>query len=496
MIALLLAAAFVDAFWARDLGALTRELAEDPSRGEERMFFDDLLRLTTCSPLEKLQEQTPLRVLVRVEEARRFAPGTLWDDVQKAGFFKLTPWNPDDDKLLRWPDEKERWPNETLLVPEMPWQCLHAKKGTGPLPLLQPALLRSLPPEVAARAIYERAVLRYRQGALEGIAEIDPALLTSDLRFAARFLRLEAGVDGPDGWADLARAWPHPAIAMRAAQRLFETKQYVELVQLPAPEPKASAMLRHVFILRGLAFHAIRRDRDMVQAFAAAFAQPGTDKDVEPLRALAIQALAKEPFDSRLVARVATSVNGGLEQLAHQALAAGNYDTAMAAAQRLADDPDLRWRSQGLVLVGETAFRSGDVEKTFATFARIFEPAQKLGGFRDPAAVQLAQALVVTDAQRGDPARGRALASELDAVRRLVRLKAVPQIDELLTAVRRAAVQKGEQPVALGEVTVTVTPPPPSPPKIEIELPEPRSLLAIPAQDGTLRDWFDDRGSP
>jgi hypothetical protein len=214
------------------------------------------------------------------------------------------------------------------------------------------------------------------------------------------------------------------------------------------------------------------------------------------LRALAIQALAKQPFDTQAVARIASPVNPALEQLARQAMAAGNFATAAAAAQRLADDPDPRWRGQGLVLVGEAAFRTGDVERTSAAFAHIFEPAQKLGTYRDPTALQLAQALVVTDAQRRAPATARALASELDALRRLVHLKAVPQIDELLTAARRAAVERGEQPVALGEVTVGLTPATPPAPKIEIELPEPRSLLAIPAHDGSLRAWFDDRGTP
>ena len=45
MIALvLLLAPFVDAFWARDLGTLKRELVEHPS-AERRLLFDDLLRL-------------------------------------------------------------------------------------------------------------------------------------------------------------------------------------------------------------------------------------------------------------------------------------------------------------------------------------------------------------------------------------------------------------------------------------------------------------------
>ena len=68
MIALVLVLApFVDAFWARDLGSLQRELVENPS-AEHRLLFDDLLRLTTCNKLEKVGEADPLRALVRVEE--------------------------------------------------------------------------------------------------------------------------------------------------------------------------------------------------------------------------------------------------------------------------------------------------------------------------------------------------------------------------------------------------------------------------------------------
>src|SRR5207245_2914161 len=70
----LLLAPFVDAFWARDLGTLKRELVEHPS-AERRLLFDDLLQLTPCNKLEKINEPAPLRALVRVEEARRGARG-------------------------------------------------------------------------------------------------------------------------------------------------------------------------------------------------------------------------------------------------------------------------------------------------------------------------------------------------------------------------------------------------------------------------------------
>jgi hypothetical protein len=238
------------------------------------------------------------------------------------------------------------------------------------------------------------------------------------------------------------------------------------------------------------------RDPEMLEAVFAAFSQPGPEQGLEPLRALAIQALAKKPFDAKALGRVASPLNSAIERLARQAMEAGNVEAASAAAQRLADDPDPRWRGKGLALTGEAAFRAGDLERTGDAFAHIFEPAQKLAAHRDPAALQLAHALVVTQAERRDAAAGRTLIGQLDTLRARVHLKALPLVDGLLTAAREVVVERGEQPVALGEVTVGLSPAPPPAPKIEIELPEPRSLLAIPAQDGSLRAWFEVGGAP
>ena len=496
MIALLLLAAVpvVDAFWARDLGALSRELAEDRGTGEERMLFDDLLQLTTCAPLKPLAEPSPLRQLVRAEEARRGAQGTLWQDVLRKDFFRRLPSNPDLRSALRWPDEAERWPGETLLVSAPQWRCEGAKPGAGPVPLLGAELLRSLPPEAAARAAYERAVLRYRQGALDGIAAIDPALLPDALRKPAQFLRLEAGIDDPEGWLPLARDWPAPAIVLRAAQRLFDTRRHAELAQLSAL-PGTTAMHRHLLFLRALSLHALERDDDMLDPLFAAFDLEGPGQGLEPLRALAVATLARQPFDAKKLARAGLPEAPALDQLARQAMASGNFATARTAAEKLAAELDPRWRGQGLALAGEVDWRAGDGGSASAAFARIFEPAQKLGVYRDPAALQLAQALVVVQAERRNTAVGRRLASQLTALVAQVHLKAVPQAQALLTATREAAVERGEQPVALGEVSVGVLPAPPPAPRIDLDLPEPVSLLAIPAQDGSLRAWFDRGGA-
>ncbi|TMA45627.1 MAG: hypothetical protein E6J82_01625 [Deltaproteobacteria bacterium] len=164
---LLLLTPFLDAFWERDLGALHRELQENRT-GEQRELFADLLRLVSCDPLDKLAEPDPLRAMVRVEEARRGAPDTIWSDVLRDDFFRRTVWNPDARNALLWPDEEERWPGEVLRVGPVPSNCRKAAKGAGPLPLLTPELVKALPPEPAARAAYERAILLWRKGSTEG----------------------------------------------------------------------------------------------------------------------------------------------------------------------------------------------------------------------------------------------------------------------------------------------------------------------------------------
>ena len=69
-------------------------------------------------------------------------------------------------------------------------------------------------------------------------------------------------------------------------------------------------------------------------------------------------------------------------------------------------------------------------------------------------------------------------------------------MEALIASVRDSPPERGEQRLALGEVAVVRPPEAPPVPAVQVDLPEPRSLLAIPAPDGTLRDWFDTRGAP
>lgn len=495
VIALLVAAMpFVDAFWSRDLGALARDLAEDPAAGEEHLLFQDLLQLATCAPLPPLREPSPLRELVRAEEARRGARATVWDDLLRKDFFRRMPLNPDLRSALRWPDETERWPQEVLLVAEPHWNCPGAKLASDPLPMLKRDSIRSLPPDAAARAVYERVLLRYRQGRLEDAADIDPALVPRSLQLAARFLRLEDGVDPAEGWVALAQEWPEPAIVLRAAEHLFDEGRYAEVaaLQLEGTTP----MHRHFLVLRAFSLRALGREADALEPLLAALAIGPLPSDYEPLRAQALTLLARRPFDAALLARAGVPMPSALDQVARQAIAAGKLETARLAAAQLAAEPDPRWRGQGIALAGEVAWRERDVERATAAFGRIFDPKEKLGVYRDPSALLLAQALVVREADRVDARAAARLSAQLTQVVSHVHLKSVPQAEALLAAAHRAVVERGEQPVALGEVSVEVTPGLPAAPKIEIDLPEPVSLLAIPAPDGSLRAWFDRGGPP
>ena len=500
--ALLLLAPFLDAFWARDLGALHRDLLENRS-GERRALFDDLLRLATCERLETPETPDPLRALVRAEEARRGTPGTIWDDVLRADFFRRAVWNPGGGDVLRWPDEEERWPGEVLLVDPPPWKCAKAAKGAGALALLTPALLTELPPEPRARVAYERAVLLWRKGSTEGAAALDVALLPEPLRRPARFLRLEGKVDPPDGFIALAAEWPELAVTTRAAAELLRQRRHEDVVLLTdaIALPKESVraeMFRSLLWTRALALQALGRDDDMLEALARAQALPGSVAGREAIRALAMSALARRPADPALLERFSgvAGLDAAWLELAQRALAAGNLRTAREAATRLQRIGDARWRAAGLAMSGEIGWISGEAGSARDAFDQLFAPGWRAAerGPRDQAALRLAHALVLAEAER--PGERGPLEAQLGWVRDRLPARDAAQIEGLLAALREAPPERGEQRVALGEIEVVRAPEPPPPPAAVLDLPEARSLLAIPAPDGTLHAWFDSRGAP
>ena len=497
----LLLAPFGDAFWARDLGALHRELQENRT-GAQRELFDDLLRLTTCDKLEKLAQPDPLRALVRVEEARRGTPETIWTDILRADFFRRAVWNPDEKNALIWPDEEEHWPGEVLKVGPLRSDCRKARNGPGALPLLTPELLKALPAEPAARAAYARAVLLWRKGSAEGAAAVDIAQLDGSLRLPARFLRLEAKLDPPEGWIALAAEWPQLAVVTRAAWELLrerrheEVARFTETLDLPK-DPARSEMVRSILWVRAVALQALGRDEEMLEVLARAQSVPGAAKGRDALRALAMSALARQSADPerlREFSGVAGPHAAWLE-LAHRALAAGNLRTAREAALRLQQVREPRWRAEGLAVAGEIGWVSGEITATQAALQQLFSPGWRASdrGPRDSAALRLAHAMVLTEAESGG--RRAELQSQLAWLREQLPARDAAQVEALLASLREAPPDSGEQRLALGEVDVVRPPEPPPEPAVLLDLPEPRSLLAVPTADGSLHDWFDSGGA-
>jgi len=347
-------------------------------------------------------------------------------------------------------------------------------------------------------------VLTWRKGKIESAAAIDVARLDPSLRPGARFLRLEANVDPPDGWIALAAELPGLATATRAIAELYRQKRHEEVVRLSEavalPRDAASAdMVRSILWFRALSLQALDRDADMLATLAEARALPGSAQGRDAMRALAMSALARHPADPTLLERFsgASGLDSAWLELAHRALGAGNFRTARDAAERLQQIRDPRWRAEGLALAGEIGWVSGDVKATRAAFDQLFAPGWRAveRESRDLAAIELAHAMVLTAADRGAGSIGE-LQSQLASLRDRLPARDAAQVEALIASVRDSAPERGEQRLALGEVAVVRPPEAPPVPAVQVDLPEPRSLLAIPAPDGTLRDWFDTRGAP
>jgi hypothetical protein len=216
------------------------------------------------------------------------------------------------------------------------------------------------------------------------------------------------------------------------------------------------------------------------------------------MRAMAMSTLARQPADAAALERFSgiAGLDAAWVELARRALAAGNLKTARDAAQRLQEVRDPRWRAAGLALAGEIGWATGETRVTRAALEQMFAPGWRNAERepRDLAALQLAHAMVLTEADRG---QGRAeLELQLKWLRERLSARDAAQVEALLSSLREIPPDQGEQRVALGLVDVVRPPEPPPAPAVVADLPEPRSLLAIPAPDGTLKDWFESRGAP
>jgi len=384
----------------------------------------------------------------------------------------------------------------------VPSNCRKAAKGAGPLPLLTPELVKALPPEPAARAAYERAILLWRKGSTEGAAAVEVQRLHPSLRRATQFLRLEAKLDPPEGWLPLVAEWPQLAVVTRASAELLRQRRYEEVVdltasiELPADATRAE-MVRAILWARAVALQSLGRDKEMLEVLARARSLPGKGKGQEAIRALAMSALARQPADpARLEPFIGVAGrDAAWTELAQRALAAGNLQTARDAALQLQTASDPRWRAQGLALAGEIGWASGEVKETQAALERLFTQRLRVAEreSRDSAALQLAHAIVLREAEGGT--HRDALKSQLAWLRERLPTRDAAQIEALVTSLQPAP-DEGEQRLALGRIDVVRTPEPPPEPAVLLDLPEPASLLAIPGPDGALHDWFEARGPP
>ena len=370
------------------------------------------------------------------------------------------------------------------------------------MPLLTPELVKALPPEPAARAAYERAILLWRKGSTEGAAAVEVQRLHPSLRRAAQFLRLEAKLDPPEGWLPLVAEWPQLAVVTRASAELLRQRRYEEVVdltasiELPADATRAE-MVRAILWARAVALQSLGRDKEMLEVLARARSLPGKGKGQEAIRALAMSALARQPADpARLEPFIGVAGrDAAWTELAQLALAAGNLQTARDAALQLQTASDPRWRAQGLALAGEIGWASGEVKETQAALERLFTQRLRVAEreSRDSAALQLAHAIVLREAEGGT--HRDALKSQLAWLRERLPTRDAAQIEALVTSLQPAP-DEGEQRLALGRIDVVRTPEPPPEPAVLLDLPEPASLLAIPGPDGALHDWFEARGPP
>jgi len=488
--ALLAATSFADAFWDRDLGALARELAEQRA-APQAALFEDLLRFCDCEALPPLETADPLRVLVRIEAARRGRLGaraaksdTVWRDVLRKDFFRRDPRNPPLANALVWPDEEELWTGEIRFVEPPAWHCDQPAK---PPPTQDDShLVESLRAaghrEAASRFAYHRASRLLARGekaiAADQARAIDPEAL-AELSHWAALLRIQLGADGPDAAVALARSWSGPdSLPARAlaVDHLARQGRWAEVSELASPsEGPDEALLEHVRLLRARALLELGRRAEALAAIPRGARS-------EFARDLAIEAASGRTLDPASIEALrglwpdATDV---FARLAERALLAGTLEVARSAASALP-----RSAPRAAVVEAEMAFAAADRKGFAASMAQLssatLRPSERLA--RGRALVQLAAALA-TLAQAAPTLRSDAA----DALEALADRYGGSIGRDLATA---AAALRTRQAGSAGVVSIPAPLPLPDLPKVRVAWPEPRSLLAIPDGQGGLRDWF------
>ncbi|HVE83406.1 MAG TPA: hypothetical protein VND93_11185, partial [Myxococcales bacterium] len=470
------AAPFADAFWRKDLGLLVALLAEpgDPAEDEARAVFSDVVRLVNCEPLpaipgSDLSPARELRQLVRLERARRARLGadaarsrTLWRDILQPSFFNRSLGAGPEGTLLVWPVETERWSAEALRARVRPSACAAAAPNPAAaapreLDLATEALLinlaraaatdASLRP-AASRLAYQRAVLLARSGDLAAAAGAarqltDPEHLGPELARYARLLRLELGVDPPEGYAALMGVpfGPNqPAVDERLAYGLHRGGSWDKLQEVTAAAsatPPAALCARDGNpLLRDLLYrHAVALERlgapeplDALLSRAFPACAGVAEPPVEALKDLALEHYARRPLDLALEGRLQAldgpqKLSRDVHRLGTRALHAGNLATAQRAMGWLITDRTASGRVRGWVLEAEIAFALQDGQRFDRAMASLFpDPAMdplrpRERDERDRAVEALAQSLVTAAGDQATADFRRRLAQQLPVVR-------------------------------------------------------------------------------
>jgi hypothetical protein len=494
------AAAFADHFWARDLGALARDVAES-REDPEAAFFGELIRLCNCEPLTRLEGIDPLRALLRVEEARRMRLGarvarsaTIWRDVLRPDFFRRDPGNPSERDALEWPDEEERWTGERLLVAAPRSACVapaaSSKADVAPAarevpPGLVAALAAAGQARTASVVAYHESTLLWRANKMSEAAfvarAIDPGRLDGLSRWA-RLLRIATGVDPREAAIALAGEWEgegSTVVRVLAVDALARAGRWGEGITASdgLPDAPRTPLLAHARLLRARALF------EAGHAAAARSALPRDDRG-EPVRDLAIEVLAADPLDAgglEIVGTLFPDTTEALLRIARRALSSGSIPVARSAMTRL-DPAEPRVRALG----AELAFASSAAAEVRPALATVFSgplPRGMRRASRDRAVVELCRSLVEL-APRASPDLRVETAAILLAAREDLGAFAQKAVDSAVAALRTQGA------AAIGVIRVGSSLPLPELPPIQVDWPEPRSLLSIPDGQGGLRDWF------
>ncbi|HEY8206492.1 MAG TPA: hypothetical protein VIG99_03355 [Myxococcaceae bacterium] len=551
---------FAEAFWHKDLGLLVALLAEpgDASEDQARALFGDLVRLVNCEPLPPIpgSDTSPLRELrqlVRLERARRSRLGaaaatapTLWRDILSPKFFNRSLGAGPDGTLLFWPVESEYWSAEALRARVRASGCAAPPGAPKPaeLELANEVLLLNLRRQAApakalrpaaARLAYQRAVLLSRAGQLEPAKEaaaqvLPPDLLGPDLAHYGILLRLEMGVDPPEGYAALmGRSFGanQSAVDSRLAYGLHRSGSWDKLVQVTAAAraldpaavcgPAGSPVSRDLVYRHAVALEKLGASGELDALLAAEF--PACAKVTEPavdaLKDLAIASYARRPLDVAMEGRLkALNAPGRLardvQKLGARALHSGNLANAQRAMGWLITDRTAVGRARGWVLEAEIAFALQDGKRFDRAVDSIFPQDPAMDSLRprerderDRAVEELVQALVTADAEApAGPEFQRRLRAQIPVWRDRAALKREKSFTALLAALEAKPVpltsEKGRRrptaEVAVGEIPVAAPDAVLPPPAVQFDWPEPYSLLAIPpppsARGADFGAWF------